>query len=34
MQEWVTYYLEEVDRIEAFFLSNLNQLKNEFKKLE
>ncbi len=34
MQDWISQFVFEADRIEEFFVSNLNQLIIEFKKLE
>ena len=34
MQDWITQFVSEADRIEGFFVQNLNQLIKEFKKLE
>jgi hypothetical protein len=33
VQEWVTQFAAEVDRIEAFFKENLKALKTEFDRL-
>jgi hypothetical protein len=34
MQDWITQFVSEADRVEEFFVLNLNQLIKEFKKLE
>ena len=34
IQQWVTSFIQEVDRIETFFKRNLRDLKREFKNLE
>lgn len=34
IQQWIDSYVAEVDRIEAFFKSNLKELKKEFRTLE
>ena len=34
MQDWINQFVSEADRIEEFFVQNLNQLIKEFKKLE
>jgi hypothetical protein len=34
IQEWVSEFIAEVDRIEAFYQKNFKELKAEFHKLE
>jgi hypothetical protein len=34
VEQWISEFIAEVDRIEAFFQSNLKDLKAEFRKLE
>ena len=34
MQDWINQFVFEADRIESFFVQNLNQLIKEFQKLE